>query len=287
MAASETSFESYVFTYQWTVNDLYTRLYNPSELKSPEFSSPLGAKPATKWALSLYIGEDELGDECVCVRLERLRGLVLGKSSMFTNLTPTQLSFDFSRLQTIQLPPCPPAVQPHALQIISGATHVAQPSQQHNEPDIWVEAYLKLQQSNIEGSCNTPTQSKAQRTLSSTPPGPKKLASSKTNVILLDHCLLLSKVQKSSSITFICDIKVWSLDKPVRVHKKPAGSLQLPSSVPKFNLGKHLEEARRNNLFTDVTIVVAEGRSLKLTRSFLRLSLSSSRLVLLLDGWVS
>ena len=33
--------------------------------------------------------------------------------------------------------------------------------------------------------------------------------------------------------------------------------------MPEFNLGKHLEEARRNNLFTDVTIVVAERKEFK------------------------
>ena len=47
------------------------------------------------------------------------------------------------------------------------------------------------------------------------------------------------------------------------MHKKPGGSLQLTSSVPEFNLGKHLEEVRCNNLFTDVTIVLAERKELK------------------------
>ena len=47
MASGETSFNSYIFTYEWTVNDLEARLHNPSDVESPVFSSPKGAQPAT------------------------------------------------------------------------------------------------------------------------------------------------------------------------------------------------------------------------------------------------
>lgn len=160
MAASETSFENYTLTYQWTVNDLYTRLYNPSELKSPEFSSPPGAKPATKYQQKSNI------QGCRSVNKSLHKGLV-------------KVSVANPRDRVIQF-----------------------------DKDIYTE-------------------------------------------------------EESSLATFTCDIKVWSLDEPVHVHKKPSGSLQLTNSVLEFNLGKHLEEARRNNLFTDVTIVVAERKEFK------------------------
>ena len=57
MAGSETSFNSYTFTYNWKINGLETRLHNPTKLNSPTFSSPSGARPATKWMLTVLNGE--------------------------------------------------------------------------------------------------------------------------------------------------------------------------------------------------------------------------------------
>ena len=51
MASGETSFNSYTFTCEWTVNELEARLYNPKDVESPVFSSPKGAQPATQWKL--------------------------------------------------------------------------------------------------------------------------------------------------------------------------------------------------------------------------------------------
>ena len=57
MASGETSFNSYTFTYEWTVNNLEARLHNPSDVESPVFSSPKGAQPATKWKLAILSGD--------------------------------------------------------------------------------------------------------------------------------------------------------------------------------------------------------------------------------------
>ena len=46
------------------------------------------------------------------------------------------------------------------------------------------------------------------------------------------------------------------------VHEKPT-SLQLAANAPEFNLSKIMEEARQKNLFTDVTIIVADGVEFK------------------------
>lgn len=61
MASGETSFNSYTFTYKWTINDLEARLYNPSDLKSPVFKSPPGAQPTTKWMLTIPSGDRSSG----------------------------------------------------------------------------------------------------------------------------------------------------------------------------------------------------------------------------------
>ena len=53
-SSSETTFNGYTFTHQWTVNHLRARLCHPGELKSGTFTSPEGATPATKWRFVLY-----------------------------------------------------------------------------------------------------------------------------------------------------------------------------------------------------------------------------------------
>ena len=58
MAVSETSFKSYTFTYKWKITDLETRLHVPSNLSSPTFSSPRGARPVTKWMLTIFNGDN-------------------------------------------------------------------------------------------------------------------------------------------------------------------------------------------------------------------------------------
>ena len=57
MAGSETSFNSYTFTFEWRISDLETRLLNSNKFNSPTFSSPSGAKPATTWMLTIFNGD--------------------------------------------------------------------------------------------------------------------------------------------------------------------------------------------------------------------------------------
>ena len=65
---SETSFKSYTFSFEWTVNNLDARLENPCKLTSPEFSSPAGAKPPTKWQLAVFLHPDERSSDAATDR---------------------------------------------------------------------------------------------------------------------------------------------------------------------------------------------------------------------------
>ena len=76
-------------------------------------------------------------------------------------------------------------------------------------------------------------------------------------MIHFQRFLAAFKIRGSNSVTLECEIKVWLLDKPVHVNKEP---LSL-SSKSDFNLGKRMEEACQNNLFTDVTLVADERNS--------------------------
>ena len=83
-----------------------------------------------------------------------------------------------------------------------------------------------------------------------------------SNVVFFYQPLETSKVRGSESVIFKCEIKVWLLDKPVHVGKDPS-PLSAPSTMKSdFNLGVHMEEARQNGLFTDVTLV-ADGKEFK------------------------
>ena len=79
------------------------------------------------------------------------------------------------------------------------------------------------------------------------------------NVVLFYQPLETSKVCGSECVIFKCEIKVWSLDKPVHVGSDPSPLSPMKSD---FNLGIHTEEARQNDLFTDVTLV-ADGKEFK------------------------
>ena len=82
------------------------------------------------------------------------------------------------------------------------------------------------------------------------------------NVVSFYQPLETSKVRSSESVIFKCEITVWSLDKPVHVGKDPS-PLSAPSTMKSdCNLGVHMEEARQNGLFTDVTLI-ADGKEFK------------------------
>ena len=87
---------------------------------------------------------------------------------------------------------------------------------------------------------------------------------SDSNVIRFQRFLAASKIRGSNSVTLECEIKVWLLDKPVHVNKEPFSLL----SKSDFDLGKHMEEARQNDLFTAVTLV-ADGKEFKAHKAIL------------------
>ena len=65
-------------------------------------------------------------------------------------------------------------------------------------------------------------------------------------------------LQSSECVIIDCEIKVWQLEYPK--HKEP---ISLKVTLPEFNLSKVMDDARRSDLFTDVTLVVADGKEFK------------------------
>ncbi len=61
---------------------------------------------------------------------------------------------------------------------------------------------------------------------------------------------------------FVCEIKIWSLDKPIHVIKEPSPLFSEFTNESDFSLSKCMEGARQNKLFTDVTLV-ADGKEFK------------------------
>ena len=260
MASSETSFDSYTFTYKWTVKDLGTRLCNPSELKSPEFNSPPGTNPLTKWELVIEkegyariyneapqrrqtavrsasaqrhtghvvdLNSDDIPEEYASVRLQRLADSVSYPPDNGRRSTRPALAVDSITGYVLQAKD-----RPH--------TKIEQVEQ------VWVEARLKIPPI-VTGELRE---------------RPTCIAKTK-HTISFSRCLLLSKLRDSDDVTFECKIKVWQLDKPV--HKQQESLLQANKSIsfPEFNLSKLLLEDRQNNFFTDVTIVAADKKEFR------------------------
>jgi hypothetical protein len=71
-------------------------------------------------------------------------------------------------------------------------------------------------------------------------------------------------LQSSECVIIDCEIKVWQLE-----HPKQKEPISLKVTLPEFNLSKVMDEARRNNLFTDVTLVVADGKEFKAHKAVL------------------
>ncbi len=128
MACGETSFNSYTFTYQWTVNDLEARLYNPSDLKSPVFSSPPGAQPATKWMLTIPSGDHFSSKRSAPINQSYLSIELQCIVSITTPITTVTNDSQIERSILVQVP------------TLSG---LVIPKQKYDGEDIWVEANLK------------------------------------------------------------------------------------------------------------------------------------------------
>ena len=225
----ETSFHTYTFSYQWTVNHLRARLYHPCQLLSPKFDSPEGAKPATKWGLVL---------------IKEVQGRQSSQSSAASTngLDESNVSLRLERLR---------CVKTQATQV-KGAVVTLPMEQPHKESEIWVEAHLKTIIAYRENKESVASQSK----------GPTNVSPPRYSpVVSFNRCLSTSKLLDSLSVTFDCEVKVWILDKPIHVHQ--------PIHVPEFNLGKLMEENRRKNLFTDITLVAADKKEFKAHKAIL------------------
>ena len=233
MAGSETSFGSYTFTYKWKINDLATRIYNPNGLISPTVCSPNGATPATKWRLTVSISHYEGGTQ---------RGPRRGQP------TPTD-DEQLSAFLGLELKRQPVDIIGPVTVYIGGASKRG-PSKEREADlqSVWAEVSLTpfISTGDAVRKCTRISQR------------PVCCILSGSNVIRFQNFLTASKILGSNSVTLECEIKVWLLDKSVHVNKEP---LSL-SSKSDFNLGKCMEEARQNGLFTDVTLV-ADGREFK------------------------
>ena len=250
------------FTHQWTVNHLRARLCHPGELKSATFDSPEGAKPATTWRLVLfhdgYYDDDDKSDikrkkgpsevYYVSLRLDRLISMPT-QASRSQNKDDKKARDDNREFKQSQ--------------------EVKHPRARHlKSSEIWVEASLK-----------TPTivyREKRDSVISQIK-GPRKVPSSQNysypqkmirddsttsyEAVIFNHCLSMSKLRNSLQATFDCEIKVWLLDDPVHVHRA--------IHVPQFNLSKLMEENRRKNLCTDVTLVAADKEEFRAHKAIL------------------
>ena len=78
--------------------------------------------------------------------------------------------------------------------------------------------------------------------------------------------LSYQNLQSSECVIIDWEIKVWQIDYPK--HKEPI-SLKPTFDLPEFNLSKVMEDARHSSLFTDVTLVVADGKEFKAHKAVL------------------
>ena len=306
MAGSETSFNSYTFTYNWKINGLETRLHNPTKLNSPSFSSPSGTRPATKWMLTVFKSNDSVSPTSVAgLDLFGTQKTPAGQQSLSVNLTRLDFSHEttpktasgslFASVNNVrvggagaplQLPqlgigsglgraaPVPfqlagtvpsPLLQKHNDAPFQLAGTVPSPVPQKSDDDaesVWVEANLTplIDRVNVVTSkykCTTqgPTNLYS----------PKTCFKGRTNVMSFQRFLSASLVRGSKSVTLSCQIKVWSLDKPIHVSNELQPSAPNSTNADEmsdFSLSKCMEEARQNDQFTDVTLV-ANGREFK------------------------
>ena len=81
------------------------------------------------------------------------------------------------------------------------------------------------------------------------------------NAATFKQSLSMSRLHHSLRVTFDCEIQVWLLDDPIHVHQ--------PIHVPEFNLSKLMDENRRKNLFTDITLVAADKKEFRAHKAIL------------------
>ena len=250
----ETSFNSYTFTYSWRIDDLETKLNSVSSASeatfslSDSFSAPSGARPSTSWKLTVYTDED------TDTRVEDTPPSVAPPGEQSLSATLKRLPYQptpINSVGTVNYLGSAPGLQ---LRQLGGGLqlgqHVSTTSRATHSDDsktVWVEAILRLQSSNFDDLTEFKPTSFSQ--------GPAELsvssANSGTNVtVTFKHCLPLFKVQDAKHIEVECEIKISSEAPPP------------PTDESNFSLSRFMEEARQNDLFTDV-VLVADGKEYK------------------------
>jgi hypothetical protein len=259
----QTSFNSYTFTYNWRIDDLETK----QQFSSSSFGSPRGVRPATNWMLTLFNDEDTLdedtppsspGERSLSATLKRLP--VVGNGGSTGTLNYGGLVLRQGGLVGGQVQLGPAASLAHSTQndITSD-----------NSKAIWVEARLRSQPSNFDDLTEFEATPFSQ--------GPTELSSSAnsgTCILTFEQCIPLFKVQDSRSIVVECVIKV-----------SPEAPPPLLTNKHNFSLSRFMEEARQNDLFTDV-VLVAEGKEYKAHKVVLA-SQSQFFKTRFADRWVS
>jgi hypothetical protein len=263
----QTSFNSYTFTYNWRIDDLETKVLNSgsSTFSSGSFTSPSGVRPATNWMLTVFNDEDKFdedtpksspGERSLSATLKRLPIVNSGGS------TGSTLNYGGLGLRGLG----------GGLQLGGTLAHSSSPTQNDlTNKAIWVEARLRSQPSNFDDLTEFEATPFSQ--------GPTELSSlvssSGTCIMTFEQCLPLFKVQDSSSIVVECVIKV-----------SPEAPPPLPTNKPNFSLSRFMEEARQNDLFTDVVLVLADGKEYKAHKVVLA-SQSQFFKTRFADRWVS
>lgn len=137
------------------------------------------------------------------------------------------------------------------LESLKGERIGCQPHWVHVYTEVYMKAYRNEQdEANMIGSAHQTA---------------TKLSKRFKSVYFSDFFSLSSQgLQSSEWVIIDCEIKVWQLGYPV--HKEP---ISLKVTLPEFNLSKVMDEARRSDLFTDVTLVVADGKEFKARKAVL------------------
>ena len=137
------------------------------------------------------------------------------------------------------------------LESLKGERSGCQPHWVHVYTEVYMKAYRNEQdEANMIGSAHQTA---------------TKLSKRFKSVYFSDFFSLSSQgLQSSEWVIIDCEIKVWQLGYPM--HKEP---ISLKVTLPEFNLSKAMDEARRSDLFTDVTLVVADGKEFKARKAVL------------------
>ena len=254
------------------MNNLDARLENPCKLTSPEFSSPAGSEPPTKWQLAVFLHPDERSRErttsTYMTRTPFSAVACAREQYIGIEVIRCRASHDVSVSYVIN---AQPLASPSAVQ------NTTDKQVDQDEEDIWAEAKLQPPKLNKKSSSAGKevasslgpmklSVSSAYATAMAAEKDIMKMVQSRAHEYVVDnmifkHVLPLSEVQNSHSVVFNCQITVWSLDSPK--HEQHTSLQPTALGACKCNLSNIMEEARKNGHFTDVTLVVAREKEFK------------------------